>query len=438
MSENKKPKMMYNYQLLENVCKENNVILERDYSNKKVNRETRILGKCINSGCNNSFDRVFRKMILYNIFTCSECTNILKKDKMKDTCLKKYGYETPLQNLKCREKSKITCLEKYGVEFVAQSKFIRDKSKATCIEKYGVEFATQSKFIKDKTKSTCIERYGCDNSGKNENVKEKKRKTFLEKYGFENPYINPMYKECVEEKRKLTCLKKYGEETSSLSNEVKSKFKDTCLKKYGVENPFQNEKLKEKIKFTCLKRYNVEHYSKSTDYKEKYNKTCLEKYGTETFVKSKNFKEKFKTTCLEKYNCEHPMQNQDVAENMTKNKFKSKDYVMPSGKIIKVQGYERFAIDELLQNENIAEDDIVTGCRNVPTIWYIDDSSKKHRHYVDIFIPSQNRCIEVKSTWTSKLTNGNIFLKQTAGKQLGYKYEIWIYDSKGLKVEEHE
>ena len=53
---------------------------------------------------------------------------------------------------------------------------------------------------------------------------------------------------------------------------------------------------------------------------------------------------------------------------------------------------------------------------------YTDANNKKHRHYVDIYIPSQNRCIEVKSTWT--LTKDNVFLKQEAGKKLGYKYEI--------------
>ena len=57
----------------------------------------------------------------------------------------------------------------------------------------------------------------------------------------------------------------------------------------------------------------------------------------------------------------------------------------------------------------------------------------KHRHFVDIFIPSQNKCIEVKSTWTYQLKN--VLLKKQAGKQLGYNYEIWIYNSKGEKVE---
>ena len=67
-----------------------------------------------------------------------------------------------------------------------------------------------------------------------------------------------------------------------------------------------------------------------------------------------------------------------------------------------------------------------------PEIWYIKESdNKKSRHYVDIFIPSQNFCIEVKSTWTFSRKNEDILAKQKAGKELGYKYEIWIFDSKG-------
>ena len=31
-----------------------------------------------------------------------------------------------------------------------------------------------------------------------------------------------------------------------------------------------------------------------------------------------------------------------------------------------------------------------------------DINNIKRRHYVDIFIPSQNKCIEVKSDWTIK------------------------------------
>jgi hypothetical protein len=125
-------------------------------------------------------------------------------------------------------------------------------------------------------------------------------------------------------------------------------------------------------------------------------------------------------------------------EKTSKNAYKLKEYVYPSGKSVRVQGTEPLALNELIQNELVNEDDIHVGAKNVPTIWYNDESGKKHRHYVDIFIKSQNRCIEVKSTWTAEKKKDNIFLKQNAAKQLGYKYEIWVYDNKGVMVEKHE
>jgi hypothetical protein len=125
-------------------------------------------------------------------------------------------------------------------------------------------------------------------------------------------------------------------------------------------------------------------------------------------------------------------------EKSIRTSYKSKEYIFPSGRIDTIQGYEHYALDELIINEKINESEIITGCKNVPIIWYNDKNGKKHRHYVDIFIPLQNRCIEVKSTWTATKGNDYIFLKQNAGKELGFNYEIWIYDIKGVRVEKYE
>jgi len=110
-------------------------------------------------------------------------------------------------------------------------------------------------------------------------------------------------------------------------------------------------------------------------------------------------------------------------------------FIFPSGKEINCQGYEPFALKDLIINEKIDESDIITGSKNVPTIWYNDENCKKHRHYVDIFISSQNKCIEVKSEWTLKYIKSNIFEKQKAAKEIGYNYEIWVYDCKGNKIQ---
>ena len=49
-----------------------------------------------------------------------------------------------------------------------------------------------------------------------------------------------------------------------------------------------------------------------------------------------------------------------------------------------------------MKEENVSEEDIVTGCKNVPQIWYNDEQNKKHRHYVDIYtfedLSSHKKC----------------------------------------------
>jgi glutaredoxin len=120
-------------------------------------------------------------------------------------------------------------------------------------------------------------------------------------------------------------------------------------------------------------------------------------------------------------------------EKCSKNAYKLKEYLFPSGKTINIQGYEHYALDELIK-EGVSEEDIKTGSKNVPELWYDDEIGKRHRHYVDIYIPSQNRCIEVKSTWTAEKKKDCIFLKQNAGKKGGFDYEIWVYNQKGKKI----
>jgi hypothetical protein len=237
------------------------------------------------------------------------------------------------------------------------------------------------------------------------------------------------------ERIKTTMVDKYGVEYAAQSQIFMDKMKNTSLEKYGVEHANQNELVKEKIRQTNLVRYGCEYGLQNEEVKEKRKNTNLEKYGFENPLQREEIKEKSKQSCLKKYGVEHVSQSQEIFDKINKNSYYLKEYILPSGNIIKIQGYEYFALDELLQTENINEYDIITGCKNVPTIWYNDCNGKKHRHFVDIFIPSKNKCIEVKSTWTFEKQKDIIFLKQNAGKQLGYLYEIWIYDNKGNKVE---
>lgn len=376
-------RLKYDYEMLKNICHDGGVTLLIDYKDKYITRDTRIIGKCI--FCENSFDKSLNKLHKQRNFGCITCAKDLRFERIKKTMV-----------------------DKYGVEYAAQSQICMDKMKSTTLEKYGVEHATQSELVKEKIRETNLEKYGVEYGLQSEGVKEKKRITNLEKYGVENP---------------LQC------------EEIKEKSRQSCLQKYGVEYSSQCELVKEKTKETNLEKYGVEYFTQTVIMKEKTKKTNLEKYGVEYSLQREEIKEKIKKTNMAKYGVEYIMQCPKIMEKQIKNSYYLKDYILPSSKIIKIQGYEHFALDELLQKENIIEEDIITGSINVPTIWYNDSNNKKRRHFVDIFIPTQNKCIEVKSTWTFKTQKDTIFLKQTAAKQFGYLYEIWIYDNEGNKVE---
>ena len=65
-------------------------------------------------------------------FWCKKCANEIKQEKRKQTCLEKYGVESPMQSEEIKEKIKQTCLEKYGVE----NPYKLDKFKEKCKKKH--------------------------------------------------------------------------------------------------------------------------------------------------------------------------------------------------------------------------------------------------------------------------------------------------------------
>ena len=125
------------------------------------------------------------------------------------------------------------------------------------------------------------------------------------------------------------------------------------------------------------------------------------------------------------------MQNAELAEKNLKACFKTKIYILPSGKELSYQGYENYAIGRLINIEKIDEEDILTSRVDVPECWYKDTEGVSRRYYIDIFIPSQNRCIEVKSPYTAQIAKDIINIKLEAIKALNYKVDLWIFDNNG-------
>lgn len=103
---------------------------------------------------------------------------------------------------------------------------------------------------------------------------------------------------------------------------------------------------------------------------------------------------------------------------------KFKDYVFPSGKIRKIQGWENLALDTL--TKQYTEDDIITERKEMPVIMY-KIKNKDHRYYPDIWIKSTNLIVEVKSTHTYKQSLFVNINKALFTRKLGYDFEFWIY-----------
>ena len=189
-------------------------------------------------------------------------------------------------------------------------------------------------------------------------------------------------------------------------------------------------KVKEKRKQeTNLKRYGYINTGSTQEVKDKIKKSYEQHFGGHP-KKNKNVQAKWAATCLEKYGG-HPNQNKDVQAKSQATSYHYKTYMMPSGNLVKYQGYENLALDELIHLYE--EEDICIGRINIPCVDYLIDN-KKHVYFPDFYIKSENKIIEVKSEWTIQLRGGNVEEKALATVKAGYKYEIWIYSDKKVKI----
>lgn len=406
--------MFYNNETLNKHCLTNDIQLVDDYINIKMNRDVYIKGICktITKNCDKIFNKTFRQLVKTGPY-CLNCAIENGKQQYKLQCKYNLQYLTTFCN-----QNNIILIDEYSKtinrDTIINGKCISqecennfNKSFRELIKLNGYCCNCSKNIGKLKIIETNLQKYGVDNPMKTNECKEKMKQTMINTYGVE--YISQL--SYIKEQIQKTNLQKYGTKCSLQSEIVKNKTIETNMIKYGVENPQKNQDVKNKTIETTIKRYGVKHFSQTEEFKNKVIQTNLDRYGVP-----------------------HHSQNAEVSELMLKNAYNIKQYTFPSGKTISYQGYENFAFDELVNIENISEDDIFTNRTEVPELWYTDKTSKLRRHFVDIYIKSQNRCIEVKSAWTNQEKN-NVFEKQESAIKLGYKYDIWIFDKQGNKLQ---
>ena len=345
-------KIRYDYEFLQQFCKENGIELTKDYSLEKVNRDTIIEAKCLTEGCEEICSKDFRNLVKNGCY-CVSCM-YLKNDKIK------YDFKY-LQNY-CNENNIILLKDYTNIqvnrETIIAANCLSDGCEDICIKHFRL-------FLESGCKCNNCTELNRINKFKNSGWKS-------EKIRYNNNYLNDYCN-----KKNIILLKDYTNIQVNRETIVIAK----CLSEY------------------C---------------KNKVDKSFRHIVDTGCCCNSCSIvlgQEKAKQTSFEKYGVENPAQNSEVSEKASKNAYKSYDYIFPSGRIERIQGYENYMLNDLLQKEGILEDDIVVKRSEVPSVWYEDANGKKRRYFVDCFIKSQNRCIEAKSTWTAAKKKDCIYLK---------------------------
>jgi hypothetical protein len=367
---------------------------------------------------NYTLDMIIETMNKYESKLVNEYSNISGQTKITFIC-----------NCGLMNEKKCKDIIHYGATCkTCGKKYSKERRKQTSVLRYGVESVLQLKEIQDKIKQTNIQKYGVESNLAAESTKQKIKETFLKKYGVTNPNQNPE----IIEKTKQTNIIKYGVSNPNKLEEIKQKTKQTNITKYGVECILQKETICKKRKNTSLIKYGVEYAITSKEVQEKRVETNLEKYGGKSPLQNQEIQKKSKKTMMEKYGVEHALQSEELFTKQQMNAYSLKEYTMPSGIVRKVQGFEIFALNELIKL--YSENQIQTGKGNVPRIKY-QIQNNTHYYFPDIFIPHENKIIEVKSIWTYEKDKEKNKLKEIACVDNGYNFELWIYDKNGKKIE---
>lgn len=267
-----------------------------------------------------------------------------------------------------------------------------------------------------KIKATELERYPEGHHTRTADY----RKTVLDKYDgvWPGTFGTDSHKEAIQ--------KKYGVSNVFQSKEIKEKIKQTNLTNHGVENPQQVKSIRARARKTKIEKYGQDGWNP-----EQVKKTLLERYGVDNPLKSPEIRDKIEATCMEKYGVRHHMQDPETFERVMKAQqqaaYKYKDYVSPSGKSYKVQGYEGPVINYLLQ-AGVQENDLTNIRFEVPIVPYSFDK-KERIYFPDIYIKSKRMLVEVKSTYTYKNDLEKNLAKQKAAKKLGYHHIIVVWDA---------
>jgi hypothetical protein len=259
----------------------------------------------------------------------------------------------------------------------------------------------------------------CSSICSNVNVDEIKRM----KSTWHNKSVNEIDK--IQTKRKNTNLEKYGVDIASKLPEVIEKNKQSHIKNWG-DYAMRNKDIIEKRNNTCIERYGGVGMASEELY-SKIKNTNIEKYGVEYYSSTTDWYNMCVKTALEKYGKEWISKVDSINAKQQSGGYSYHYFEFPSGKVVRVQGYEPRVLAKLVID--YSEDDIIVGVQNIIDeigFFRYEYESETYRYYPDIYIKSENRVIEVKSTYTfNKEKEKNLLKRESVlNKNINFNFII--------------
>lgn len=339
---------------------------------------------------------------IFNLVLCPIC------NKTPLLFTGKHRYNKICTNKQCRieylNKNKNVEIEKERVEKI--KKTWKNKSKEDIIK------------IQEKIQSTILEKYGEKFYAKTDVFKE----FMLKNYGYVSPFELPE----THEKSKNTLMERYSVNQNFKIESVIKKREQTFMDKYGFNIPTKNDDIKSKIKLTNNKKYGFNSPMQNSDILNKSKETLMQNYSVTTPLNNDVILKRFKETMTKKYGVEYWIQNSDNFNNF-KIKYNYKQYNL-NGKIIKIQGYEDYALENIILKK-YSVDDIFYNTKDIIELigkidYYYNGSI--HYYYPDFYIKSLNLIIEVKSDYTYKKNLELNEIKRLAclNKNINFEYII--------------
>ena len=158
---------------------------------------------------------------------------------------------------------------------------------------------------------------------------------------------------------------------------------------------------------------------------DKNNHYNFTREDLETMIKIQLDKKLSLEQLAKQYNCD----SQTLTYYFKKHNLKwhtitYKNYTLPSGKIIKLQGYENSYLDFIFENNLLTEQEIVIK----PNKIQYNENGKNRWYFPDFYIPKFNLIVETKSDFVLKYRQapGNEQRKKKACIEQGYNYILII------------